>query len=576
MKKSSIIKKASAAALSFALGASLLAGCASKGDEVKPSASSTPSSEQTKAEPLGKQSELTVISRGSWVDPNAKYPEGQSLEDNTYTRMLKEKFNIQVDYEFVAADYPRQVDLAIASGKIPDFLTGLTYNQYRAIVKSGLAMDISEVWEQYASPQVKEIYNSNKELFDSLVKEEGKMYAIPASKPLPDFLANMWIRQDWLDKLKLKAPTNLEELEAVAKAFVEQDPDGNGKPDTVGLVGPSQNGQLYQDMDNQNFSMHFDPIFSAYNAFPGIWVKDSNDEAVYGSILPETKAALQNLADMYKQGLISKGMITSKTDELISNNQAGMFFGTWWNPFTEIGNSWKNDNNANWQPYLLPSGSDGIYLAKGGNAAANFAVISKDAKNPEAVIKLLNIFKDGLPNYVDKDEQAILGDYPFPWGAQTFSLADGPAKILQQMDNYIAGKSTVDEIHADFNSYDPGAVSIFDKMIAFKTKPYDNMNISGWDFSGDKANDFGLVYSFGIGLRPYVDGKFKWVNTLTYERTETMEKRWANLRKLEYEMFSKIIIGVEPISAFDSFVEQWKKEGGDKVTQEIQSSLLEQ
>ncbi len=185
---------------------------------------------------------------------------------------LRKSYNIQVDYEFVAADYPKQVDLAIASGKIPDFLTNLTYNQYRAIVKAGLAMDISEVWEQYASPQVKEIYDSNKELFDSLVKEDGKMYAIPASKPLPDFLADMWIRQDWLDKLGLKAPTNLEELEAVAKAFVEQDPDGNGKADTVGLVGPSQNGQLYQDMDNQNFSLHFDPIFSAYNAFPGIWV----------------------------------------------------------------------------------------------------------------------------------------------------------------------------------------------------------------------------------------------------------------------------------------------------------------
>ncbi len=266
-------------------------------------------------------------------------------------------------------------------------------------------------------------------------------------------------------------------------------------------------------------------------------------------------------------------MITSKTEELISNNKAGLFFGTWWNPFTEIGNSWKNDKNANWQPYLLPSGSDGIYLAKGGNAAANFAVISKDAKNPEAVIKLLNIFKEGLPNYVDKEEQAILGDYPFPWGAQTFSLADGPAKILQEMNNYTAGKKTVDEIHANFNSYDPGAISIFDKMIAFKTKPYDNMNITGWDFSGDKANDFGLVYSFGIGLKPYVGGKFNWVNTLTYERTETMEKRWSNLRKLEYETFSKIIIGQEPISAFDSFVEQWKKEGGDKVTQEIQSSL---
>ncbi len=94
MKKSSIIKKASAAALSLALGASLLAGCASNngnGGNTQPSADQSTAPAETKADPLGKQSELTVISRGSWVDPNAKYPEGQSLEDNAYTRMLKEK-----------------------------------------------------------------------------------------------------------------------------------------------------------------------------------------------------------------------------------------------------------------------------------------------------------------------------------------------------------------------------------------------------------------------------------------------------------------------------------------------------
>jgi putative aldouronate transport system substrate-binding protein len=265
-------------------------------------------------------------------------------------------------------------------------------------------------------------------------------------------------------------------------------------------------------------------------------------------------------------------MVTSDTYQLVSNNQAGLFFGTWWNPFTEIGNSWRNDNNANWQAYLLPSGPDGVTLAKAGNAAANFAVISKDAKNPEAVIKLLNIYKDVLPNYIDKDEQALMGEYPYPW-SQTYQLADGPANLLKEFDNYIAGKKTVEEVHDYFNGFDPGAIPTFDKLVAFKTEQYNNNNISGWDFSGDKANDFGLIYSFGVGLRPYVEGKYKWVNNLTYERTETMEKRWGNLETLEFETFSKIVIGQEPISAFDTFVEQWKKEGGDKITQEIQESL---
>ena len=45
----------------------------------------------------------------------------------------------------------------------------------------------------------------------------------------------MIIRQDWLDNLGLKAPTNMDEFEAVIKAFTEDDPDGNGQKDTMGL-----------------------------------------------------------------------------------------------------------------------------------------------------------------------------------------------------------------------------------------------------------------------------------------------------------------------------------------------------
>ncbi|OMD44520.1 hypothetical protein BSK56_22685 [Paenibacillus borealis] len=576
-------KKVYAATLSFAL---LLMGsltaCTGNADNGKSSSenSSNPASNNSAAEvpadPLGKQPQLTTLTRGVPLDPNQKYPDGQDVDDNAYTRMLKTKFNIEIKNAFTASnsgtDYHQKVDLGIATGEIPDYLTELTYTEYKAIVKAGLAMDISEVWEKYASTKTKEVYKSNQELFDSLVKEDGKMYAIPSSNPMPDFLSVMWVRQDWLDKLKLKAPTNLQELEAVAKAFVEQDPDGNGKADSVGLAGPSIDGKLYQDMTNSNFAYHFDQIFAAFNSFPGIWVKDSEGKAVYGSIVPETKTALQKLADMYKAGLISQGMLTSKTEELVSNNKAGLFFGPWWFPFGDLGNSWKNDKTANWQPYSLASGTDGIYLAKGGNAARTFTVISKDNKNPEAVIKMLNIYKDGLYKHVDPAEQKVLGDASFPM-YQTFSMADGPAMVLKETTNYLEGKKTADEIHTYFQDFDAYTDDAFSKIIASKTEPFDNMSILGWDFSGTKADDFGTVWAFGVGLKPYVEGKFQFVNTLTYEQTKTMEKRWSNLSKLEYETFSKIIVGQAPISAFDEFVSKWKSQGGDQVTKEIQQSL---
>ncbi|MCG7381333.1 hypothetical protein MH144_01660 [Paenibacillus sp. ACRRY] len=57
--------------------------------------------------------------------------------------------------------------------------------------------------------------------------------------------------------------------------------------------------------------------------------------------------------------------------------------------------------------------------------------------------------------------------------------------------------------------------------------------------------------------------------SLLYSQTRTMESRWSNLKKLEDETFLKIIMGAAPLDTFDTFVSDWKKQGGDKITEEV-------
>jgi putative aldouronate transport system substrate-binding protein len=45
----------------------------------------------------------------------------------------------------------------------------------------------------------------------------------------------LYYRKDWADKLGLDKPKNVDELYNLIKAFVKNDPDGNGKDDTYGL-----------------------------------------------------------------------------------------------------------------------------------------------------------------------------------------------------------------------------------------------------------------------------------------------------------------------------------------------------
>lgn len=61
--------------------------------------------------------------------------------------------------------------------------------------------------------------------------------------------------------------------------------------------------------------------------------------------------------------------------------------------------------------------------------------------------------------------------------------------------------------------------------------------------------------------------------SLIYSQTETMEKKWANLKKKEDEVFLKIIIGEASLDDFDTFVKEWKAEGGDEITAEVQETM---
>jgi hypothetical protein len=42
---------------------------------------------------------------------------------------------------------------------------------------------------------------------------------------------------------------------------------------------------------------------------------------------------------------------------------------------------------------------------------------------------------------------------------------------------------------------------------------------------------------------------------------------------MEDETFLKIILGTAPIDDFDKFVADWKAQGGDEITAEVQASV---
>ena len=516
-------------------------------------------------DPFGAYEEAITISIGHEVDPtDTSLTDGDTPLDNKYTRNVKENLNIDVEHAFTAspANYDQKVSLAIASNDLPDAMV-VGPVELRQMVEADQLADLTEVYEDYASPAIKEIIDSTGGIALDNVTFDGKIMAIPNAQASADGVHNLWIRQDWLDKLGLEAPKTIEELKEVAKAFVEQDPDGNGKDDTIGLAGPDASTKLYANfLESSNNLYGFDGIFSALHSYPGYWLEGEDGGAVYGSILPETKEALATLRDMYAEGLIDKEMgVREDSAESVISGKTGMFSGPFWMPYGPITDAVKQDPNANWQSYAAPLDENGEYTPHLMTPTSYYVVVRKGYEHPEAAMKILNNLLANESKFDEMEGGGGPGHYPL---RLVYAPNDEMEVTTVAMREVLAGTKKPED-YANMPSYKLLATDVQNVADA-KLEPYDDMNIKNWNID---SPHFTRAYSALVGTAPLVDNEIKGVSSLIYSQTSTMEKRWVNLKKLEDETFLKIITGAMPLDAFDKFVEDWKNQGGDQITEEV-------
>jgi putative aldouronate transport system substrate-binding protein len=557
-------KKALASALALTTFVTIATGCSSKTLEQKVDTSSK--SSNASQDPFGKYNEPVTIRLIRGLDPNVKFDEGQNIEKNAYIDEIKKQFNIDVKFDWVSSpgDFDQKLNLAISANNLPDAaIVGMT--PFKSMIKYGQLADLTSTLNNSGSDMLKGFYKSGGDPLKKLVEVNGKVMGIPATSPKANGFNEMWIRQDWLNKLGLQVPKNMEELQKVAKAFVDQDPDGNGKKDTFGIAGPSKSGGL-TGTDGNQFGL--DPIFSAYKSFPGYWLKDDNGKVVYGSTQPETKKALEALADMYKNGLIDKEiLVRDDTMQPVLDNRAGIFFGPWWVGYN-ISDAYKKNPAPDWQAYASPRAEDGNYYVHLAAPATQFLVVNKNYKYPEAAVKIINLLLRDEAKWIENGmskNSGTGGSYPL------FSVFDNADELEASYDiltKYMNGKIDIKDVDFSTHKLLKGDMEAIKKL---KKAPFDNYAINNWDLSSElvKSNLPRLV-SIMIGDRPLSTEKnIKEVYSLYYGQTETMASKWANLQKLEKETFSKIIMGVAPSSTFDEFAKKWNEQGGDKILTEI-------
>lgn len=519
-----------------------------------------PASTETKAVET-KTDETAASSDGPWekyespikitivqgTTTNTKFENDDTIDDNIWTREVEKVFNIKTSNLWTAdnSQYANKMNLSIASGDLPDVFW-VNSTQFAKISKTNMILDLTELYEKYASPELKQVEDSDKIGYESGMVE-GKLMGLSLQHFGTISLPNVvWIRDDWMKKLGLEAPKTLDELLTICEAFTTKDPDGNNKNDTYGLA-------VHKDLYGGLSSI--EGIFNACHAYPMLWIKDSSGKITYGSIQPEMKTALGILQDMYKKGLISKEFgvkDTGKVNEDLIAGKVGVEIGANWNGFWPIPDVIKkNGPEAIFMPYSIPSADDKPIKLSAQWPVSGYAVVNKNCKNPEAAMKLANLY---VQKFHSQDSEE--------W-VSFFSDDRGWLAPIQ-----------VNDPKADYNQFVAisGAIEAKDKskLRADQLAKYELA--TKWIDTKDPVGVGSWLQQSPVGsysiLKNFVDSGNLMLTEYRGVDTDTLIEKRATLEKLENETITKIIMG-DPIENFDKMVETWKKLGGDAVIAEM-------
>ncbi len=521
--------------------------------------------EEARTTPFGAYPETIEYTLGKMTSVNnSNMPENDTYTDNAYTRYIKSVINVQNVDAFEANDsqYDTNVSMVISMGSLPDIMVVSSQDEVEQLVEAGLIEDLTESYNNCISDRIRKMYESYGDSLKDMVTYDGKIMALPETN-ITDGPNLVWLRKDWMDKLGLSEPHTIDDVVNIVKHFISEDPENNGvdasgKPNTVGLaVDTDVTGEC-------GYSSEFllDIIFACFGAYPKQWIMNDDGEIVYGSVTDEAKEALSYINNLYNQGVIDNDFLlrtSTNICELIENGLCGSFFGPWWAPNNPLANAVSRNPDADWQPYLIATDSDGTTSYHSQNPCYKYVVVRKGYEHPEIAAKMISVMFDKVRfDCTDSEEFKNYYQINVEPTARPLSINVDYNNALsicyRNIDAAISGRKNPDSLELlERSFYD--ACSEYIKNA--------NKTSTQWAAYMSRIKACSLIAQDNI----------KVVDSLYFKTTDTMKSHWWRLKAKEKEAYLKIISGEEDISYFDTFVKEWNEQGGQTITSEVSESM---
>ncbi|MCC3355441.1 extracellular solute-binding protein [Bacillus sp. REN16] len=485
--------------LALLLGAGGLAGCAS-------------SDASEKIDSAGK-SRFTIMA-------NLYTPE---VPSDKLEKLLEEKTGVDITIQWTPdTSYEEKLNTAFATETLPEavFLKNqTTFIQFKEAIRD------EQFWE--IGPYLSEFPNLSK-LNEQIIENtavDGKVYSLYQGRPLSR--QGLIYRKDWADNLGFEAPKSIDDVYEMARAFTEEDPDGNGKNDTFGIT------------DRADLSYGAFKTVASWFGTPNGWGEKD------GQLLPEfmfkeytdTMDYIKKLRD---NGYINQDFpVTSKEDQqaFFKNGTAGMYIGS----MADVVSLHKDAVTLNpdiefdvHNKIAGPNGEYGIWAIPG---YGNVVLFPKSAvKSEEQLKEILGFF--------DKLATPEIANLIF-WGIEGEHYTVQEGRALTSEDTELTTR---------------------------EVKPYQSLEIGEPKTNGRYEGVFTLPAK-EKAEKLILDNE----NYLIHDPTvpldsATFAERGELLNQKINDATYQYILGDLDIAGFEKVIEDWKKSGGNDVIKEFNES----
>ncbi len=324
------MKRAISAILSVLMAFTVLSGCG----RISPPLSSSGTESSTKeAVSAGNSEEALYYNVGTLPIVNEEITlhllakevaDNYSLKDAAMWEYYTEKTGINFEIEAYSGDEMKtKLTLILSTNQKPDILwqAGIGEADVLSYGQQNILLNLDDYIDKYAT-YTKEVFEKESDAKAAASSSDGHIYALPAYNYSVKYWNNvLYMNKNWLANVGMEAPTTLDELYDVLKAFKEKDADGNG----------DANNEIptYETADTDYL---FLKLLEAVG-FACIWphdgdlYSDRDGEVFLIQTTDEYKFLMRYMNKLFSEGLIDPNSYTQSQDELDSkkfSNTYGM------------------------------------------------------------------------------------------------------------------------------------------------------------------------------------------------------------------------------------------------------------